>query len=368
MSASTDRSNRVELLLNHEPEAPIEAIEGAAQAIKNARMLNAASNAVIESIILGNLLALPPASAGYRGTLAEQLHMLKADGYESVQSWDDWRSIQDAGLRASGIARLQQPEQAAAIAEVHADAGLEFTNLHVGIGFESDAEMDALADSILQASAHTGHRLLVETHRATATQDIWRTLRWIERFPELRFTADLSHWYTGHELTYGGEFEQRMARLQTVFERTRAIHGRIGNSCCAVVGVTVSVKSLGVFVCRCDDFYQLELKDRKEFYYPPFVKLVKITTRHAVYGTAEKAAHALHRDMANLPLKKIVLGPEKGSISRIKNLYQLESLIKLDRQGDTQSVFKERLGKILEDLQAIPEFRSVRWIVDVDPN
>jgi primosomal protein N' (replication factor Y) len=117
-----------------------------------------------------------------------------------------------------------------------------------------------------------------------------------------------------------------------------------------------------------DDFYQLELKDRKEFYYPPFVKLVKITTRHAVFGTAEKAAYALHREMANLPLKKIVLGPEKGSISRIKNLYQLESLIKLDRQGDTQSVFKERLGKILEDLQAIPEFRSVRWIVDVDPN
>jgi primosomal protein N' (replication factor Y) len=117
-----------------------------------------------------------------------------------------------------------------------------------------------------------------------------------------------------------------------------------------------------------DDFYELELKDRKEFYYPPFVKLVKITTRHAVYGTAEKAASALHREMASLPLKKIVLGPEKGSIARIKNLYQLESLIKLDRQGDTQSVFKERLGKILEDLQAIPEFRSVRWIVDVDPN
>ena len=117
-----------------------------------------------------------------------------------------------------------------------------------------------------------------------------------------------------------------------------------------------------------DDFYELELKDRKAFYYPPFVKLVKITTRHVVYGTAEKAAHALHREMANLPLKKIVLGPEKGSIARIKNLYQLESLIKLDRQGDTQSVFKERLGKILEDLQAIPEFRSVRWIVDVDPN
>jgi hypothetical protein len=179
---------------------------------------------------LGNLLALPPASAGYRGTLVEQLQRVKADGYESVQSWDGWRSIQEADLRASGIARLQYPEQATVIAQAHADAGLEFTNLHVGTGFENDDQMDALADSILQASARTGHRMLVETHRATATQDIWRTLRWIERFPELRFTADLSHWYTGHELTYGGEFEQRMAHLQPVFERTRAIHGRIGNS------------------------------------------------------------------------------------------------------------------------------------------
>lgn len=116
------------------------------------------------------------------------------------------------------------------------------------------------------------------------------------------------------------------------------------------------------------DFYEQELKDRKTFYYPPFVKLVKITTRHAVYATAEKAAHTLHREIANLPLKKIVLGPEKGSIARIKNLYQLESLIKLDRQGDAQTIFKDRLSKILENLQAIPEFRAVRWIVDVDPN
>ena len=115
-------------------------------------------------------------------------------------------------------------------------------------------------------------------------------------------------------------------------------------------------------------FYEQELVDRKTYFYPPFVKLVKITTRHAVFATAEKAAHALHRQLATLAVKKIVLGPEKGSIARIKNLYQLESLIKLDRQGDSQTLFKEQLAKILEDLQAIPEFRAVRWIVDVDPS
>jgi primosomal protein N' (replication factor Y) (superfamily II helicase) len=43
-------------------------------------------------------------------------------------------------------------------------------------------------------------------------------------------------------------------------------------------------------------------------------------------------------------------------------------MIKLDRSGNTQTVFKESLVKIIEELQSRPEFRSVRWIVDVDPS
>lgn len=116
------------------------------------------------------------------------------------------------------------------------------------------------------------------------------------------------------------------------------------------------------------EFFRQEMIDRKKYYYPPFVKLVKITTRHADSKTAQKAAHALHHQMANIAVKKIVLGPEKGIIARIKNQYQFESLIKLDKQGTTQAVFKQSLAKIIEELQAVPEFRSVRWIVDVDPS
>ncbi|OOG78145.1 primosomal protein N' [Algoriphagus sp. A40] len=116
------------------------------------------------------------------------------------------------------------------------------------------------------------------------------------------------------------------------------------------------------------EFFRQEMFDRKKFYYPPYVKLVKITTRHSDFKIAEKAAHALHREMATIAVKKIVLGPEKGIIARIKNQYQYESMIKLDRSGTTQTVFKESLAKILEELQSRPEFRSVRWIVDVDPS
>lgn len=116
------------------------------------------------------------------------------------------------------------------------------------------------------------------------------------------------------------------------------------------------------------EFFRQEMFDRKKFYYPPYVKVVKITTRHSDLKVAEKAANSLHREMANIAVKKIVLGPEKGVIARIKNQYQFESLIKLDRSGNTQAVFKESLAKIIEELQSRPEFRSVRWIADVDPS
>lgn len=116
------------------------------------------------------------------------------------------------------------------------------------------------------------------------------------------------------------------------------------------------------------EFFNHEIHDRKKFYYPPFVKLVKITTRHADYKIAEKAALHLHHGMAEIPVKKIVLGPEKGIIGRIKNLYQFESLIKLDRSGNTPVIFKEHLWKITEELKSRPEFRSVRFVVDVDPS
>lgn len=185
-----------------------------------------------KDINIGTLLNLPPASLGWRATLDEQLVMLRDQGYQGVQSWDGFERIHNAGLQPLGMARATEPQQLAAIAERHSDQGLGFTNLHLGTGFDSDAQMDALADALLNAQARYNYPLLVETHRATVTQDIWRTLRWIERFPQLRFTADLSHWYTGHELIYGGEFTTRAAQLRPVLARVRAIHGRIGNSGC----------------------------------------------------------------------------------------------------------------------------------------
>lgn len=181
-------------------------------------------------ICLGSLAGLPPGSAAHGLALADQLALLREAGYAGVAAWEHWDMIRDAGLVPVGMGRVVRPEAALPLARRHADAGLDFTTLHVGTGLESDADMARLADAVLTAEAITGHALHIETHRATMTQDIRRTLDLVGLFPDLVFTLDFSHWYTGHEMTYGGEFAERLAWCDPIFARTGSVQLRFGTT------------------------------------------------------------------------------------------------------------------------------------------
>jgi primosomal protein N' (replication factor Y) len=115
------------------------------------------------------------------------------------------------------------------------------------------------------------------------------------------------------------------------------------------------------------NFYIQEMGDRQRFFYPPFVKIIKITTRHKDYKIAEKAARHLHNLMGEIEVKKILLGPEKGLVGKIKNQYIFESIAKLDKSGNAQAQFKHDLLQLLEEMQVHKDFRGVRFVVDVDP-
>ncbi|WP_194975311.1 replication restart helicase PriA [Aquiflexum lacus] len=115
------------------------------------------------------------------------------------------------------------------------------------------------------------------------------------------------------------------------------------------------------------NFYVQEMGERQRFFYPPFVKIIKVTTRHKDFKTAERAARNLHNLMAEIQVKKILLGPEKGLVGKIKNQYIFESIAKLDKAGNAQAHFKLELQHLMEELQTHKEFRGVRFVVDVDP-
>jgi primosomal protein N' (replication factor Y) len=115
------------------------------------------------------------------------------------------------------------------------------------------------------------------------------------------------------------------------------------------------------------DFYQQELRERKQFFYPPFVKNIKITTKHKDVKTAEQAALHLKNLLASIEAKKILLGPEKSLIGKIKNLYLFELWIKLEKSVSVQEQFKVHLMEAIRSLQGDKKFRPVRFLVDVDP-
>ena len=171
-----------------------------------------------------NLWALPDWSAAPRGEDA-QLAALSEAGVEMIQLSD--LGAPPTSMPHGRIARVDVPSDADAVARRHRDEGTTITTLHVGTGMETDAEADALIGAVLEAGAKHDYPMPVETHRATVTQDPRRTLGLIERFPDLRINADLSHWYTGGEMRYG-DFAARLDALTPVFERVRYMHGRIG--------------------------------------------------------------------------------------------------------------------------------------------
>lgn len=177
---------------------------------------------------LGTLGDLPPWSLGPRGDSRAVLKAIRMAGYGGVQGGDP-TLCKELGLGCTAGGRVDRPGDIAPQAAAWKRAGYEAATLHVGRGHESDAEIDALARAIVKASRDEDLPLYIETHRATVTQDTWRTVRFVERNPEVRFNADFSHWYTGLEMPYG-DWGEKLAFLAPVFDRVCFLHGRCGNS------------------------------------------------------------------------------------------------------------------------------------------
>ncbi len=169
------------------------------------------------------------------------LEAIRDAGYDGVQLIQPLsRSLVDQarahGLGVCGSGRVNDPGDAENLAAEARQMGLECLTVHVGWGIEDENEAHRLIAAVLEASARHAVPLYPETHRATIFQDMWRTVQFVRRFPELRFNGDFSHWYTGLEMVYGG-FEKKLEFVKPVLDRVRFVHGRIGNPGCIQVDI-----------------------------------------------------------------------------------------------------------------------------------
>jgi hypothetical protein len=196
-----------------------------------------------------NLMSLGP--TGPLGSFHQKLEGIRVAGFDGVQfaamaSKEELYSCASLGLGIAASGRINSPEEASPFAERTAGDGYECATLHVGWGLEDNEQAARLIESILTAARHWRVPLFIETHRATIFQDMWRTVGFVRRFPEVRINGDFSHWYTGQEMVYGG-FEKKLAFIEPVLERVRFIHGRIGNPGCMQVRVDPGAIFVGHF-------------------------------------------------------------------------------------------------------------------------
>lgn len=177
---------------------------------------------------LDTLVDLPATGEWPRLQGSAACQRLVADGFEGVQVTVAEPPAAETLMPYCGLDRINTPADAGAVAAKHAARGDQCITVHVGWGLEDDSQIDRLVEAVLTASGKHQIPIFIETHRATITQDMWRTVQIARRFPEVRFNGDFSHYYCGQELVYG-DWETKLAFMEPIFQRIGFMHGRIAS-------------------------------------------------------------------------------------------------------------------------------------------
>ncbi len=108
-----------------------------------------------------------------------------------------------------------------------------------------------------------------------------------------------------------------------------------------------------------------QLQERKNYFYPPYYRLIKLTLKHRDRQKVDNVAQHVVESLKSLN-GAIVLGPEYPSIARIRNLYNKNIIIKIKNDKDIEPS-KKYIKQVFNHFQEIKAFRSVRFVIDVDP-
>ena len=91
-------------------------------------------------------------------------------------------------------------------------------------------------------------------------------------------------------------------------------------------------------------FYAQEIELRRELFYPPFSRLVKLLFQDVKRERAWTAAAAFVKDVQQKFADQtgcMVIGPSPALIERERNKYRYVVLIKTDRLADVQAFLRE---------------------------
>ena len=111
--------------------------------------------------------------------------------------------------------------------------------------------------------------------------------------------------------------------------------------------------------------YDEEIEKRKQFFYPPFSRLIHVTFRHKIKEVVEKAARYF-ADALKVKYGQYLVGPAEPVINRIRNQHLMELLAKLPRDTKTIAQCKKDMLEQVAILHQHKSFKSVTVVNNVD--
>lgn len=114
-----------------------------------------------------------------------------------------------------------------------------------------------------------------------------------------------------------------------------------------------------------EEMYETVLLDRYKFSFPPFVRLIQISLRHKDPDLVDKGASRLAQ-MLKPFFGKALLGPEYPNVSRIRNLFLKNILLKVSKGTQGHQLKLEAINQI-NIFRQLEDYKTIRVVVDVDP-
>lgn len=142
--------------------------------------------------------------------------------------------------------------------------------------------------------------------------------------------------------------------------------GRLGDESKVLIQTFQPQHPVLSFVSNYDyaSFYELQIRQREQFGYPPNMRLMRVELKHKNMSTLITASAWLKKGL--VVRFSHVLGPVAPAVGRVRNYYILHLLIKLPLEA-SQSAAKKRLSDLLKSFGMVGAFNQVYTSIDVDP-
>ncbi len=112
------------------------------------------------------------------------------------------------------------------------------------------------------------------------------------------------------------------------------------------------------------EMYKEQLQERWQYHYPPYFRIIKITLKHKDFTKVDNGINWLAKALHNI-FGEYVLGPTEPSVSRIRNQYIKNLMIKIPPKQSLAKT-KTHILKVKTSFEAIKDFRPIRFVLDVD--